>query len=121
MYGRADRARNALYDRQVRRARSLQGPVISVGNLSAGGSGKTPFVMLLGELFKARGIRFDVLSRGYGRKTRGVLLVEPGGLPRDFGDEPLLIARRLQTPVVVGEDRYEAGGFAGLGFGAQID
>jgi tetraacyldisaccharide 4'-kinase len=91
-----------------------------VGNISTGGSGKTPFVILLGELLKARGIRFDVLSRGYGRATRGVLLVDPGGLPRDFGDEPLLIARRLQTPVVVGEDRYEAGRFAESRFGAQI-
>jgi tetraacyldisaccharide 4'-kinase len=49
-----------------------------------------------------------------------VLLVEPGGLPRDFGDEPLLIARRLQVPVVVGEDRYAAGRFAEQRFGAQI-
>ena len=102
-------ARNALYDRGGCARARLQGPVISVGNLSTGGSGKTPFVILLGELLKARGVRFDVLSRGYGRTTRGVLLVDPGGLPRDFGDEPLLIARRLQAPVVVGEDRYEAG------------
>jgi tetraacyldisaccharide 4'-kinase len=49
-----------------------------------------------------------------------VLLVDPGGLPRDFGDEPLLIARRLQMPVVVGEDRYEAGRFAEARFGPQI-
>jgi tetraacyldisaccharide 4'-kinase len=91
-----------------------------VGNISTGGSGKTPFVILLGELLKARGIGFDVLSRGYGRKSRGVLPVDPGGLPRDFGDEPLLIARRLQVPVVVGEDRYAAGCFAESRFGAQI-
>jgi tetraacyldisaccharide 4'-kinase len=111
--------RNALYDRGSLRSRSLQGSVISVGNISAGGAGKTPFVILLGELLKARGIGYDVLSRGYGRKTRGVLPVDPGGLPQDFGDEPLLIARRLQTPVVVGEDRYEAGRFAESRFGAQ--
>jgi tetraacyldisaccharide 4'-kinase len=49
-----------------------------------------------------------------------VLQVDPGGLPRDFGDEPLLIARRLQVPVVVGEDRYAAGRFAEARFGAQI-
>jgi tetraacyldisaccharide 4'-kinase len=120
IYGGVVGARNALYDRRWLRSRSLQGPVISVGNLSAGGSGKTPFVILLGELLKSRGIRFDVLSRGYGRQTRGVLLVDPGGLPRDFGDEPLLIARRLQAPVVVGEDRHEAGRFAESRFGAQI-
>ena len=93
---------------------------MSVGNLSAGGSGKTPFVMLLGELLKARNIRFDILSRGYGRKTRGVLLVDPAGLPQQFGDEPLLIARKLQVPVVVGEDRYQAGLFAESKFGPQL-
>jgi tetraacyldisaccharide 4'-kinase len=69
---------------------------------------------------KALEIPFDVLSRGYGRKSRGVLLVDPGGLPQDFGDEPLLIARRLQVPVVVGEDRCEAGRFAESRFGARI-
>ncbi len=114
------RARNALYDRKRLRARRLNGPVVSVGNLSAGGSGKTPFVMLLGELLKSRGVKFDVLSRGYGRESRGVLLLDPGGLPRQFGDEPLLIARRLQVPVIVGEDRYEAGRFAEAKFGAQF-
>jgi tetraacyldisaccharide 4'-kinase len=120
LYGGVVGARNALYDRGWLRSRTLHGSVISVGNLSTGGSGKTPFVILLGELLKARGIRFDVLSRGYGRTTRGVLLVEPGGLSRDFGDEPLLIARRLQAPVVVGEDRYEAGRFAEARFGPQM-
>ncbi len=120
IYGGVVGTRNALYDRRWLRSRALQGSVISVGNLSTGGSGKTPFVILLGELLKARGIGFDVLSRGYGRKTRGVLLVDPGGLPRDFGDEPLLIARRLQAPVVVGEDRYEAGRFAEARLGPQI-
>jgi len=114
------RARNALYDRRRLRPRRLDGPVVSVGNLSAGGSGKTPFVLLLGELLKSRGVKFDVLSRGYGRKSRGVLLVDPGGLPQQFGDEPLLIARRLQVPVIVGEDRYEAGRFAESRFGAQL-
>ncbi len=120
IYGGVAGARNGLYDRGLLRSGRLQGPVISVGNLSAGGSGKTPFVILLGELLRARGIKFDVLSRGYGRKTRGVLLVDPGGLPQDFGDEPLLIARRLQAQVVVGEDRYEAGRFAESRFGAQM-
>ncbi len=120
LYAAVVATRNALYDRRSLRSRSLQGSVISVGNISTGGSGKTPFVILLGELLKARRIGFDVLSRGYGRKTRGVLLVDPGGLPRDFGDEPLLIARRLQAPVVVGEDRYEAGRFAESRFGPQI-
>jgi len=113
-------ARNALYDRGVLRTRGLRGGVISVGNVSAGGSGKTPFVMLLGELLKARGIKFDVLSRGYGRESRGVRLVDPAGLPQEFGDEPLLMARKLQAAVIVGEDRYEAGRFAEAKFGPQL-
>lgn len=120
IYGGVVGARNALYDRAILPARRLEGAVISVGNLSAGGSGKTPFVMLLGELLQARGIKFDVLSRGYGRKSRGVLLVDPGGLPDQYGDEPLLIARRLPVPVIVGEDRHEAGRFAESKFGAQL-
>ena len=120
IYGAVVRTRNALYDRGVLRPRRLQGAVISVGNLSAGGSGKTPFVILLGELLKARGIKFDVLSRGYGRKSSGVRLVDPAGLPHEFGDEPLLIARKLQVPVIVGEDRYEAGRFAESRFGSQL-
>jgi tetraacyldisaccharide 4'-kinase len=120
IYGGVVWARGAFYDHGLLRSRRLRGSVISVGNLSAGGSGKTPFVILLGEMLRAQGIGFDVLSRGYGRKTGGVLLVDPGGLPGNFGDEPLLIARRLQVPVVVGEDRYEAGRFAESRFGSQI-
>jgi len=120
IYGSAVRARNQLYDRRIFRARRLQGAVVSVGNLSVGGSGKTPFVILLGELLKSRGVQFDVLSRGYGRKTRGVLLVDPGGSSSEFGDEPLLIARRLEVPVVVGEDRYRAGVLAEAKFGPHL-
>jgi len=76
--------------------------------------------MLLGDLLKGRGVKFDVLLRGYGRKSQGVLLVDPAGLPQQFGDEPLLIARKLQVPVIVGEDRYEAGRFAEARFGPQL-
>jgi tetraacyldisaccharide 4'-kinase len=120
IFGAGVRARNALYDRGIIRARKLLGPVVSVGNLSVGGSGKTPFVMLLGELLKTRGVKFDVLSRGYGRKKRGIARVEPEGSSRDFGDEPLLLARHLGVPVIVGEDRQEAGLFAEKSFGPQL-
>ena len=120
MYGLGVRARNYLYDRGTLCARRLSGPVISVGNISAGGAGKTPFVILLGKLRQQRGIAFDVLSRGYGRRTRGVLLVDPNGSPQNFGDEPLLIARRLGCTVVVGESRYKAGIFAENKFGPRL-
>ena len=120
IYATGVRARNSLYDHGTLPARRLQGPVISVGNLCVGGTGKTPFVIHLGELLQARGIKFDVISRGYGRRTRGVALVDPGGSARDFGDEPLLIARRLGIAVIVGEDRYQAGVFAERKFGPQL-
>jgi tetraacyldisaccharide 4'-kinase len=120
LFGLGVRARNAFYDRGLVRAHRLRGPVVSIGNLSVGGSGKTPFVLLLGDLLKARGLKFDVLSRGYGRTTKGVALVDPAGSARDFGDEPLLIARRLSVPVVVGEERYAAGMFAEKKFGPQL-
>jgi tetraacyldisaccharide 4'-kinase len=120
LYSAATALRNTLFDRGVLTSRQLDRPVISVGNLSVGGSGKTPFVIALGELLQARGIQFDVLSRGYGRKTRGVLMVKPDGNASEFGDEPLLIARRLRVPVIVGESRYDAGQVAEQKFQPQL-
>jgi len=114
------RARNALYAKRILPTRRLKGAVVSIGNLSVGGSGKTPFTIALGELLKARNIKFDVLSRGYGRKTKGVLDVDPSGMSHDFGDEPLLIARKLQVPVVVGEDRFQAGLVAERKYGTDF-
>ncbi len=109
LYGVAARARNELYERRMLTLSRLQGPVVSIGNLRVGGSGKTPFLILLGELLKQHGIPFDVLSRGYRRLTTGVVRVDPLGAPREYGDEPLLIARKLGVPVIVGENRYAAG------------
>ena len=105
LFGAAVRVRNQLYDRGTLVSRQLAGPVISIGNLTVGGSGKTPFLILLGSCYKQRGISFDVLTRGYRRQTNGVALVDPEGAAREFGDEPLLIARKLRVPVVVEEDR----------------
>jgi tetraacyldisaccharide 4'-kinase len=120
LYGAGIDLRNHLYDRGTLHARRLQAPVVSIGSISAGGAGKTPFLILLGGLLKQRGIAFDVLSRGYGRRTKGVALVDPKGSPQEFGDEPLLIARKLGVPVIVGEDRYAAGRFAEEKFGPQV-
>ena len=104
--------RNELYDRRILNIQKLARPVVSVGNISVGGSGKTPFVIALGTLLRERGIAFDVLSRGYGRSSQEIAAVDPSGRPEQFGDEPLLIARKLQSPVIVGADRYQAGLFA---------
>jgi tetraacyldisaccharide 4'-kinase len=118
-YGAITAVRNLLYDSGFFSGR-LHGPVVSVGSLSMGGAGKTPFLILLGELLKARSIPFDVLSRGYGRATGGVRLVDAAGSAREFGDEPLLIARKLHVPVIVGESRYDAGVYAEQKFGPQL-
>jgi tetraacyldisaccharide 4'-kinase len=120
IFGLGVTIRNTFYDRGLFKAHRLQGPVVSVGNLSVGGSGKTPLVIMLGGLLTTRGIKFDILSRGYGRRTRGVALVDPNGSAEEFGDEPLLIARKLNVPVMVGEERHKAGLFAESKFGPQI-
>ena len=96
----ADRVRPAQH--------SLARPVISVGSLSAGGAGKTPVVRMLAELLGRNGIGADVLSRGYGRSNKNVMEVDPHGSAREFGDEPMELAR-AGIAVWVGANRHEAG------------
>jgi tetraacyldisaccharide 4'-kinase len=112
LFGAGVALRNRLYDRGSLAVHRLAWPVVSVGNLRVGGSGKTPFVLMLGELLQERQIAFDILSRGYGRQDHRIRLVEEGGSPREFGDEPLLMAQRLGVPVIVGADRFAAGQYA---------
>ncbi|HUN83220.1 MAG TPA: tetraacyldisaccharide 4'-kinase [Terracidiphilus sp.] len=90
-------------------AQRLHWPVISVGNLSMGGSGKTPLIIALAKLLTARGVQVDVLSRGYGRHSKEPARVLPDGTAEQFGDEPVLIARETGVPVYVAAKRYEAG------------
>jgi tetraacyldisaccharide 4'-kinase len=120
IFGAGVALRNALYDGGVFNVRKLARPVVSIGNISVGGSGKTPFVIALGELLQQRGIEFDVLSRGYGRTSTEIAVVDPNGMPEQFGDEPLLIARKLRAPVIVGADRYQAGLLAEKQFSSKI-
>jgi tetraacyldisaccharide 4'-kinase len=89
--------------------RRLRFPVVSIGNLSTGGSGKTPLTIALAQALAARGLRVDVLSRGYGRTSKIAARVNPDGNADDFGDEPLLIARETGLLVYVAPRRYEAG------------
>ena len=120
LFGAGVAFRNALYDRGALKVQRLARPVVSVGNISVGGTGKTPFVIALGELLKQRGVTFDVLSRGYGRTSTKIAVVDPAGLPEQFGDEPLLIARHLDVPVIVGADRYQAGLLAEKKFPSRL-
>jgi tetraacyldisaccharide 4'-kinase len=87
----------------------LRFPVVSVGNLSTGGSGKTPLTIALAKALAGRGLRVDVLSRGYGRQSQLATRVNPVGTAAEFGDEPLLIAREAGVPVYVAGPRYQAG------------
>jgi tetraacyldisaccharide 4'-kinase len=92
--------------------RRLSWPVVSIGNLSAGGTGKTPFTIALASLLLREGMHVDVLSRGYGRKSSEVERVDVHGSAGQFGDEPLLIASKTGVPVYVGAQRYHAGRLA---------
>lgn len=120
VFGAGVAIRNAFYDRRVFQVKKLARPVVSIGNISVGGSGKTPFVIALGQLLTERGIAFDVLSRGYGRSSTAIAVVDPNGSAAQFGDEPLLIARKLQAPVIVGADRYQAGLLAEQKFDSKL-
>lgn len=107
VYASIVRARNARFDRAT--PQTLRRPVISVGNLSVGGAGKTPLVICLARLLARHGCSPDVLSRGYGRASGVAARVDPSGSAESFGDEPLLIAQATGVPVFVGAQRYHAG------------
>jgi tetraacyldisaccharide 4'-kinase len=114
VYASLVRSRNARFDRST--PHQLRWPVISVGNLSVGGAGKTPFVICLARMLQHQQYQVDVLSRGYGRARSTVERVDPKGTAEQFGDEPLLIAQSAGVPVYVGASRYEAGLLAESGF-----
>lgn len=106
--------RRALYRRGILPSEALPRPVISIGNLGVGGSGKTPHVQFLASWMTGLGLKVAVLSRGYGRESRGVVWVSRGEGPlvsaEVGGDEPVLLAALLPgVPVLVGEARVEAG------------
>ncbi|MFO1221010.1 MAG: tetraacyldisaccharide 4'-kinase [Burkholderiaceae bacterium] len=83
-------------------------PLIVVGNLVAGGAGKTPTVIALAELLRASGHRPGVISRGYGRRSRELQILRRDSTAADAGDEPLLIHLRARVPVAVAERRIDA-------------
>jgi len=112
LYAAATALRNAAYDKHLLAARKLPAPVVSVGNLSTGGAGKTPFVLALTELLQHAGWSPIILSRGYRRSSKATLRVDPQGSAAEFGDEPLLLARAANVPVYVGADRHRAGWLA---------
>lgn len=102
------RLRQGLYRSGLMRRETLPVPVIVVGNVVAGGAGKTPVVMAVVQHLQARGCTPGVISRGYGRRTHDAREVRPDSDTRDVGDEPALIRRRTGVPVFVAKRRVEA-------------
>lgn len=101
--------RRWLYRIGVLRSEKLAVPVIVVGNITVGGSGKTPLVLWLAEFLRQRGYRPGLISRGYGGKPASwPQTVRSDSDPREVGDEALLLARRSGCPMVVGPDRVGA-------------
>ena len=112
LYRAALRVRAAAYDRGWLPRRRLPAKVISVGNLTVGGTGKTPMVIALAGWLAGRGLRVAVLTRGYGRRQHAPLVINGRGEVEKYrselmGDEPILLARRLpEVTIGIGADRY---------------
>ncbi|MFN7863569.1 MAG: tetraacyldisaccharide 4'-kinase [Curvibacter sp.] len=102
------RLRQGLYLSGVLRRKHTPVPLVVVGNVVAGGAGKTPVVMALVRYLQERGMRPGVISRGYGRRSRDCRAVLDDSLVQDVGDEPALIRRRTGVPVFVARRRIEA-------------
>jgi tetraacyldisaccharide 4'-kinase len=101
--------RTLLYRLGIKKSEGLPVPVIVVGNIFIGGTGKTPLTIWLAEALRAAGLRPGVISRGHGGASSAPRAVTPQSSPAEVGDEPLLIAARAGCPVVVGRQRAEAG------------
>lgn len=116
----------AAYRSGMRRRRRLPCRVVSVGNITCGGTGKTPLTMWLAQWYQQHGWRVAVLSRGYKAQTAQALqVVSTGAGPlldwRVVGDEPYLLAQQLTgVPVLIGTDRYRSGCYAYKHFGVQV-
>jgi tetraacyldisaccharide 4'-kinase len=110
IYAGAAFTRRWMYSSRLRRSVSLPCPVIVVGNLSVGGTGKTPLVIWLVAQLTELGFRPGVVTRGYGGSAGGVSLVQAGDDPKIAGDEAVLLARRTHAPIAIGRDRPRAAG-----------
>jgi tetraacyldisaccharide 4''-kinase len=109
VYGAVVAAKRRMYGWGWLKQKRLPAPVISVGSVSAGGAGKTPFVAMLAGILRRRGYAVSILTRGYGRSSELIERVEPYDDPGWHGDEPVLLAQRSGAPVFAGADRYRAG------------
>ena len=114
IYGSLVAIRNFFYETNILSTKSLNCKVISIGNITVGGSGKTPTVEYLSNLLQSKGHKVGIISRGYKRKSKSTLVVTDGKKKpeswKHVGDEPFLLAHKLENiPIVVGISRYKAG------------
>jgi len=109
LFGALSGARRVAYRFGLAQGERLPVPVIVVGNIFVGGTGKTPLTIWLAQALRAQGRRPGVISRGFGRSADTVRAVDAQARAAEVGDEPLLIARRTACPVFVGRRRAEAG------------
>ena len=107
-FGALAALRRAAYRMRLLESERLAVPVVIVGNVVAGGSGKTPVVMAVVDHLRSRGLAAGVVSRGYGRSTSDCREVRPDSRAVEVGDEPLLVAQRCEVPVFVAASRAEA-------------
>lgn len=108
-YGTLVRLNAWLYRTGWRSSERLPVPVVVVGNVVAGGGGKTPVVMATVAHLQSKGLRPGIVSRGYGRRSTGPRVATADSTAEEVGDEPALLARRCGVPVVVAARRAEAG------------
>jgi tetraacyldisaccharide 4'-kinase len=108
IYSAASRLRHFAYAKHWRRPTPLTCPVIVIGNLSAGGTGKTPLVCWLAVRFAGLGFRPGIVTRGYGGSSRRARLVQASDDANTVGDEAIMLARRTGVPIAIGRDRPAA-------------
>ena len=109
LYGKVTSFRNRLYDQGIFKSHSCELPVVSVGNLTMGGTGKTPIIEHLLNWAKTNGLKPALVTRGYAGRVKGVQKMTAPVDPNFFGDEPTMLHRRFPSlPIYVGADRVEA-------------
>ena len=119
LYGAAVSAHRLAFRHGWRRSRCAGAPVVVIGNLTVGGTGKTPLAIWLARQLTQRGILVGLVSRGYGRASAGVRVVGEQSSWREVGDEPLLLHRRTRCATAVARDRVAAAA-ALIERGAQV-
>jgi tetraacyldisaccharide 4'-kinase len=125
LYGTLQRARVFLYRKGFLKTERVESRVISIGNITAGGTGKTPAVMAIAQMAKGKGFKVAILTRGYRGKAKGIKPVSDGSKIlldcKDAGDEPYLMAKKLSgIPIIKGKNRYLSAKFSIERFGSDL-